>query len=316
MTGLLARRAGFSLFSLVLVSACLFMLTRAIPDSPARIVLGQDATQAQVAQFEHDHGLDRPVVVQYASWLADIVIHGDLGVSIITGRSVGAEISRTLPVTLELVVIAFSLACVVSLVAGTASALLRDSIVDYAVRLVAVLGVSIPGFWLALLLIYFLAVEQDWFPPGGSIPLSAGLGSHLNAIVLPTFCLGIFYMAVLSRMTRSSLLDVLGLDYMRTARATGLSRRLVLVYALRNALVPVVTIAGMSFGYMFGLALIIETVFNINGLSHTLLTAIQQRDFALVQGVVMVFTFVFTLANLVADMTNVWLNPRIAAVAA
>ncbi len=316
MPGLLLRRAGFSLFSLLLVSACLFMLTRAIPDSPARIVLGQDATEAQVTQFEHDHGLDRPVMVQYALWVGGIVTRGDLGISFITGRSVGREIARTLPVTLELVVIAFSLACVVSLMAGTASALLRDTVVDYGVRLIAVLGVSVPGFWLALLLIYFFAVDQDWFPPGDVTPLSAGLAAHLNSIVLPTFCLGIFYMAVLSRMTRSSLLDVLGLDYMRTARATGLPRRKVLVYALRNALVPVVTIAGMSFGYMFGLALIIETVFNINGLSHTLLTAIQQRDFALVQGVVMVFTFVFTLANLVADMTNVWLNPRIAAVAA
>jgi peptide/nickel transport system permease protein len=316
MLGLLLRRAGFSLLSLLLVSACLFLLTRAIPDSPARIVLGVDASEAQVAQFEHDHGLDRPVIVQYALWVGGIVTRGDLGQSFITGRAVGSEISRTLPVTLELVVIAFALACVVSLMAGTASALLRDTVIDYGVRLIAVLGVSVPGFWLALLLIYFLAVEQNWFPPGGVLPLSAGLGSHLNAIVLPTFCLGIFYTAVLSRMTRSSLLDVLGLDYMRTARATGLSRGLVLVYALRNALVPVVTIAGMSFGYMFGLALVIETVFNINGLSHTLLTAIQQRDFALVQGVVMVFTFVFTLANLVADITNVWLNPRLMAVAA
>lgn len=315
MPGLLLRRAGFSLLSLLLVSACLFMLTRAIPDSPALIVLGQDATQAQVAQFEHDNGLDRPVIVQYVRWVGGIITRGDLGRSFISGRSVGGEISRTLPVTLELVVIAFSLACVVSLVAGTVSALLRDTAIDYGVRLVAVLGVSVPGFWLALLLIYFLAVEQDWFPPGGVIPLSAGLGAHLNAIVLPTFCLGIFYTAVLSRMTRSSLLEVLSLDYMRTARATGLSRRLVLIYALRNALVPVVTIAGMSFGYMFGLALIIETVFNINGLSHTLLTAIQQRDFALVQGVVMVFTFVFTLANLVADAANSWLNPRLAAAA-
>jgi len=315
MLALLTRRAGFSLLSLLLVSACLFLLTRAIPDSPARIVLGQDATEAQIVQFEHDNGLDRPVLVQYALWIGGIVTRGDLGRSFITGRSVGDEISRTLPVTLELVVIAFAAACVVSLAAGTASALLRDTPIDYGVRLIAVLGVSVPGFWLALLLIYFFAVEQDWFPPGGFIPLSAGLGAHLNAIVLPTFCLGIFYMAVLSRMTRSSLLDVLGLDYMRTARATGLGPGRVLVYALRNALVPVVTIAGMSFGYMFGLALIIETVFNINGLSHTLLTAIQQRDFALVQGVVMVFTFIFTLANLVADLTNAWLNPRLAAAA-
>ncbi|MDR3538690.1 MAG: ABC transporter permease [Acetobacteraceae bacterium] len=314
MLGLLLRRAGFSLLSLVIVSTCLFMLTRSIPDSPARIVLGQDATEAQVTQFEHDHGLDRPVLAQYASW-ADDLAHGDLGRSYITGLSVEDQIAATLPVTLEIVVIAFIFACAISIVAGTASALLRDTVVDYAVRLVAVLGVSVPGFWLALVLILALAVDRDWFPPGGFTPLSEGLADHIQSIVLPTFCLGIFYLAVLSRMTRSSLLDVLGQDYMRTARATGLARWRVLVYALRNALVPVVTIAGMSFGYMFGWALIIEAVFNINGLSHALLTAIQQRDFVLVQGVVMVFTFVFILANLAADVTNAWLNPRIAAAA-
>ena len=313
MLSLLLRRAGFSLLSLLLVSACLFVLTRAIPDSPARIVLGTDATGAQIGQFEHDHGLDQPVLVQYAAWLGHIVSRGDLGTSFITGRPVGADIVRTLPVTLELVVIAFALACVVSVLAGTAQALLRETIVDYGIRLIAVLGVSMPGFWVALLLIYFLAVGQEWFPPGGFVPLSNGLAQHLNAIVLPTFCLAIFYMAVLSRMTRASLLDVLGLDYMRTARASGLPRRKVLTYALRNALVPVVTVAGMSFGYMFGWALIIEAVFNINGLSYALLTAIQQRDFALVQGVVMIFTAVFILANLASDLINAWLNPLLRA---
>ena len=316
MLGMLLRRAGFSLLSLVLVSACLFLLTRAIPDSPARIVLGQDATEAQVAQFERDHGLDRSVPVQYARWVGGIVLHGDLGQSFITGRAVGSEISKTLPVTLELVVIAFGFACLFSLIAGTASAMLRDTVVDYGVRLVAVLGVSIPGFWLALILILAFAVDREWFPPGGVTPLSAGLGDHINSIILPTFCLGIFYMAVLSRMTRSSLLDVLGQDYMRTARATGLAKWRVLIYALRNALVPVVTIAGMSFGYMFGWALIIEAVFNINGLSHSLLTAIQFRDFALVQAIVMVFTVVFILANLLADIANAWLNPRLMAASA
>jgi peptide/nickel transport system permease protein len=254
-------------------------------------------------------------VVQYASWLTGIVLSGDLGTSFITGRAVGGEISKTLPVTLELVVIAFAFACVFSLVAGTASALARDTVVDYGVRLIAVLGVSVPGFWLALMLIMAFAVDREWFPPGGVTPLSSGMAAHVDSIVLPTFCLGIFYMAVLSRMTRSSLLDVLGQDYMRTARATGLARWRVLIYALRNALVPVVTIAGMSFGYMFGWALIIEAVFNINGLSRALLTAIQQRDFALVQGVVMVFTLVFILANLAADIANAWLNPRIMAAA-
>ncbi len=314
MLGLLLRRAGFSLLSLVLVTSCLFILTRAIPDSPARIVLGQDVSQAQLNQFEHDHGLDHPVAVQYADWVEGVVLHGDLGKSFITGRPVGPDIAATLPVTLELVVIAFIFSCALSICAGTLSALLRDSPIDYGVRLVAVLGVSIPGFWLALVLIMVLAVDRDWFPPGGVQPWSAGVEGHLNSIILPTFCLAIFYLAVLSRMTRSSMLEVLGQDYMRTARATGLAPWRVLIYALRNALVPVVTVAGMSFGYMFGWALIIESVFNISGLSRALLTAIQQRDFVLVQGVVMVFTFIFILANLVADLTNAWLNPRIAMV--
>jgi peptide/nickel transport system permease protein len=316
MLALLIRRAGFSLLSLVLVTSCLFILTRAIPDSPARIVLGQDVSQAQLSQFEHDHGLDRPVVVQCAGWLENLLVHGDLGRSFITGRPVGPDITATLPVTLELVVIAFVFSCVLSILGGTLSALLRDTALDYGVRLVAVLGVSIPGFWLALVLIMALAVDRDWFPPGGVAPWSAGVAAHLNSIVLPVFCLAIFYLAVLSRMTRSSMLEVLGQDYMRTARATGLPGWRVLIYALKNALVPVVTVAGMSFGYMFGWALVIESVFNISGLSRALLTAIQQRDFVLVQGVVMVFTFIFILANLVADMTNVWLNPRMAAVTA
>jgi peptide/nickel transport system permease protein len=315
MLGLLLRRAGFSLLSLLLVTSCLFILTRAIPDSPARIVLGQDVTQAQLSQFEHDHGLDRPVATQYATWVEGLLLRGDLGKSFITGRPVGPDIRTTLPVTLELVVGAFVLSCLLSVLAGTLSALLRDTVLDYGVRFVAVLGVSIPGFWLALVLIMAFAVDRDWFPPGGVEPWSAGAGPHLNSIVLPTFCLAIFYMAVLSRMTRSSMLDVLGQDYMRTARATGLRSWRVLIYALRNALVPVVTVAGMSFGYMFGWALIIESVFNISGLSRALLTAIQQRDFMLVQGIVMIFTFIFILANLVADLTNAWLNPRIAAAA-
>jgi peptide/nickel transport system permease protein len=316
MLALLLRRAGFSFLSLVLVTSVLFLLTRAIPDSPARIVLGTDASEAQVTRFERDHGLDRPVLVQYVAWVEALATKGSLGASFITGRAVGPEILSTLPVTLELVVVAFAISLGLSVAAGTLSALLRDTVLDYAVRFVAVLGVSVPGFWMALVLILLFAVDRNWFPPGGVVPWAKGWQAHVNSIVLPTFCLAIFYMAVLSRMTRSSLLEVLGLDYMRTARATGLPRPKVLAYALRNALVPVVTVAGMSFGYMFGWALIIESVFNISGMSRALLTAIQQRDFVLVQGVVMVFTFIFIIANLVADITNVWLNPRMAAVRA
>lgn len=316
MLSLLVRRGSFSLFSLAVVSALLFVLTRSIPDPPARIVLGPDATEAQVAQFDHDNGLDRPVLVQYGAWLHDMVLHGNFGRSFVTGRSVDQQIVRTLPVTLEIVVLAFVAACAISLALGAVAALMRDTVVDYLARFIGVLGVSVPGFWLALVLILAFAVDREWFPPGGFVPLSEGLGPHLDSIALPAFCLATFYMAVLTRMTRSSLLDVLGQDFMRTARASGLPRWRVLLYALKNALVPVVTVAGMSFGYMFGWSLIIEEVFNIDGLSRTLLTAIQERDFVLVQGIVMVFTLIFVIANLLADLANAWLNPRLAMVRA
>jgi peptide/nickel transport system permease protein len=298
---LFLRRAGLSVLSLLLVSLVLFVLTRSIPDSPARIVLGDEATPAQIVQFDADHGLDRPILAQYLRWVGAIVFHGDLGKSFTTGLRMNDQVAQTLPVTLELVLVAFAVSVVVSLALGTMSAVLRDSPLDYAARLVV-----------ALVLILEFAVDRDWFPPGGVVPFAEDWIEHLRSLVLPAFCLGIFYMAVLTRMTRSSLLDVLGQDFMRTARASGLRRPRVLMYALRNALVPVVTIAGMSFGHMFGWALIIEQVFNIDGLSHALLQAIQQRDYAMVQAVVMVFTVIFVVANLCADVINASLNPRMA----
>lgn len=313
MLNLFIRRAGFSVFALVVVSLLLFVLTRSIPESPARIVLGEEASQEQIAQFDKQHGLDRPIVVQYATWLKSIVLAADFGRSFTTNLDMNKQIANTLPVTMEIVTIAFVAATLLSIVLGVLSALYRDSIIDYISRLIAVLGVSIPGFWLALVLVLFLAVERDWFPPGGFTPLSQGLVPHLYSIALPCFCLSVFYLAVITRMTRSSLLEVLNQDYMRTARAAGLHPARVLMYAMRNALVPVVTIAGSSFGHMFSWALIIEQIFNIDGMSRALLTAIGQRDYALVQAVVMVFTIILVVANLLADMINAWLNPRLAA---
>src|SRR5215510_12698801 len=203
MASLLLRRFGFSLFSLLVVSLLLFILTRSIPESPARIVLGDEASAAQIAEFDRKHGLDRPIVVQYAIWLERVVLQGDLGRSFTTGLYMNRQIADTFPVTMELVVVAFVLASIVSIFLGTLSACYRDSLVDYSARLLAVLGVSIPGFWLALVLILEFAVERDWFPPGGFVPLSAGLVPHLLSIALPCFCLSVFYLAVITRMTRS-----------------------------------------------------------------------------------------------------------------
>ena len=307
-----ASRLFASLLMLVLVSIVLFALVRAIPVSPARIVLGPDATEQDVATFDRDHGLDRPLVVQYASWVGGMA-RGDFGVSIMDGTPIGPRIARTFPITLELVTLGFVFALVVAVPLGVVSALWEDRWIDHLARLVAVIGVSIPGFWLGLLLISWFAVDLRWLPPGGYVPWRDGIGAHLQAMVLPTVAVGFYYVAIISRMTRSSMSEVLQQDHVRTARAMGLSRGRILVYVLKNALSPVVTVAAMSFGYMFGWALIVEQVFNIAGMSRALLTAIFQRDYLMVQAIVLVITAMFLLANLVADGLYRVLNPRISA---
>jgi peptide/nickel transport system permease protein len=312
MLRLLIDRILFSVATLLGVGLCLFVLTCSIAGSPANIVLGIEATPDQILQFNHDHGLDRPVLVQYLDWIKGIVVHFDFGTSLLTGQPVGPIVLAGLPITSEIVGLAFIFAVVVALPLGILSATLRGSAVDHLARIVAVLGVSVPGFWIGLMLIRYPAVEFGWFPPGGYTPISEGVWPHLRSIILPAFALGIYYIAILSRMTRSGLVDVSARDYMRTARALGLGRYRMLVYSLKNALVPVVSVGAMSFGYMFGWALIIEYLFNISGISNALLTAITNRDFTMVQAIVFVFTLVFILSNLVADMLNAFLNPKLA----
>lgn len=311
MLGYFLRRLGISIFAIAVVSLVLFVLTSAIPESPARIVLGMDATDAQVTQFEHQHGLDRPLLVLYGEWVGNLVLHGDLSTSVVSGLNMNEQIASTLPITLELVIVAFVFTVFLSLLLGIASAIWQDGWIDHVARVFTVIGVSVPGFWSALLLILFFAVKIPIFPPGGITSIDDGLGPHLLSLVLPAFCLGIFYTAMLSRMMRSSLIDTLGRDYIRTARAAGLRRGRILLYAMKNALVPFVTVASMSFGYMFGWAVIIEAVFNIAGMSGSLLNAIAQRDYAMVRAIVLVLTIIFLLANLLADLVNAWLNPRL-----
>ncbi len=309
MFRLIAGRILSSIGTLLFVGLALFALTRSGPGSPARIVLGADATTEQIAQFEQAHGLDRPFLSQYAAWLGD-VLRGDFGKSFVTGRDVAAEIANALPVTLAIVFFAFLIALIFGIGIGVLSALKPGGAFDRISRFASVLGLSIPAFWLGIVLIRFLAVDLRLLPPGGYFPVSAGLSLHLQSILMPSLSLAVYYIAVLARMTQASLQETLRGDYVRTARAMGLSSRQVVFYALVNALPPVVNLAALSFGYMFGWALIIEQVFNIPGLSRALLNAISQRDFLLLQGIVFLFTAIFVLANLGADLVNRVLDPR------
>jgi peptide/nickel transport system permease protein len=311
MLRFILRRAMFSALVLLIVSATIFALTRLVPGSPALIVLGPDATDAQIRQFEQDNGLDQPLVIQYLDWLQRAVLKFDLGQSFVSRLPISSEIAKTLPVTLEIVVLAFVFCICVSIPLGVISALHEDRPIDHLARIFAVLGVSVPGFWLGLMLIVYGAVQLRWFPPGGFVPWSAGAIEHLRSLVLPAFALGVYYTAIISRMTRSGMIEVMQQDYIRTARAMGLPRRRILLYALKNALIPVISVCAMSFGFMFGWAIIIEQVFNIAGLSRLLLSAIFQRDYHVVQAVVVVLTSLVIATNLLADIVFGMLNPKV-----
>ena len=306
------RRTVFSAFVLVLVSLALFVLTRAVPGSPAIIVLGIESLPEDLLAFERDYGLDRPLLEQFATWFGN-TLRGDLGSSYMTGLPLAEELAETVPVTLELVTLSIAFAIIVGVPIGMVSALKSGRTVDTLSRLFAVIGVSVPSFWLGLILIVYVSVGLGWFPPGGFVPISRGPFAHLYSLVLPVFTLGLHYVAVLSRLTRSSMLDALSQDYIRTARAMGLSRPLIWLYALKNAAAPVVTVSAMAFGYSFGWALIIEHVFSIPGMSRALLNAIQERDYPTIQMVVVVITAVFITANLAADVLNRALNPKLKA---
>ncbi len=312
MIRFLAKRIAFGCVAVFVVSILIFSLTRLVPTSPALLILGSDASDAAIAAFEARYGLDETLLQQYYRWLSNAVTRADLGVSYISGRSISQEIAETLPVTLELIFISMFLCLCIALPLGITSAFRPGSLSDHAARLVAVLGVSTPGFWLGLILILVFAVRYQLLPPGDLPPLRDGFWPHVQALILPSFCLAIYYTAVISRMTRSAVMEVLNQDYVRTAVAMGLSKpRVRILYILKNALIPVVSVVAMSCGYMFGWAIVIEQVFNIPGICRALLAAIFARDYNLVQAAVLVITVAFVSLNILADVAYRLLNPRV-----
>ena len=308
------------LFGIILV---VFALVHLIPGDPAAVLLGQDATPEAVADLQRELGLDRPLPIQFMVYLGD-VLRGNLGQSIFRGEPVLAAIGSRLPATIELAVIALAIALGLGLGLGVLAAVRRGSPVDVFSMAFAQVGVSMPVFWLGILLMFWFAVQLNWLPAvGRGDPLvtavgaaiagrPAGLADALSHLALPSMALGLGSAAVISRVVRSSMLDVLNQEYIRTANAKGLvPRRVVFTHAVRNALLPAINIVGLRFGALLGGAVLTEGIFGWPGLGQLAVTAISQRDFPLVQGVVLVFALLFAVVNLTVDLVNAAVDPRI-----
>ena len=312
MAAFLIKRISASVAMIFIVSLAIFALARLVPASPALLVLGADAPQPQIRAFEKQYGLDRPVVEQYATWISRVITKFDFGVSYVSGRPITDEIKDGLPVTLELLAFAMLICLSIAIPLGIISALYRDRWIDHFLRVFAILGISTPGFWIGLLLILSLSVHFRLFPPGDLTPASHGILAHLRSLFLPALSLGVYYTAVISRMTRASVLEVLSQDYVRTALALGIPKmRIRLSYVLRNALIPIVSVVAMACGYMFGWAIVIEQVFNLPGVCRALLAAVFARDYNLVQATVLVISIAFVTLNLIADLSYRVLNPKV-----
>jgi peptide/nickel transport system permease protein len=303
----LVRRLAYVVVVWLGVSLIAFGLGRLAPGDPARDVLarttGRQPTEREIAAERRRLGLDQPLPVQYLSWLGGAV-RGDLGTSYTTGEPVSQAISRTLPATLQLAGAAFLLAVGIGLPLGLLAAARAWSWLDHLIRAAALLGASIPAFWLGYLLILVFAVRLQLLPafgPGGP--------AHL---VLPAFTLAVFDLAMLARLTRAALLEQLGEDYIQTARAKGLSERRTLAkHALRSALIPLVTWTGMSFGFLFGYSVVVETVFAWPGLGYAAVLAVQARDYPFLQAFVLLMGTIFALLNLGVDVAYTWIDPRL-----
>jgi peptide/nickel transport system permease protein len=309
----IARRIVQGLLVLWLVSLLIFSLVRILPGDAVIMQLDQAAapTPDVLKRARQELGLDRPFLAQYRTWMANAV-QGDLGRSLITRRPVAQELLKRINLTTHLAVLSVIVALLIALPIGVLSAVRQDTASDYFGRLFAILGLSLPDFWLATVVITFLAIWFQWLPPIGFAPLWQDPARCLSQLLIPALIIGARLAAVSMRMTRSSLLEVLRQDYVRTARAKGARERAVIVrHALKNAFIPVVTVVGQQFSVLLGGTVIVEVIFLQPGVGSLMLDAVLLRDYTLIQGAVLFFAAVIVVTNLLVDLSYAWLDPRI-----
>ena len=311
MLTFIGRRLLATIPLLFFVSLVVFSFVHVLPGDPAVLFLGEEAMPETLAQFRTRLGFDRPLTAQYAEWLGRS-LQGDLGRSLRTNQPVAEAILQRLPVTLELLAAALLVSLAIAIPMGIVSAVKRNSGVDLMSTVFALVGFSMPNFWLGLILIYVFALFLRWLPPSGFVPLPADLAENLRSLILPAITLGTALAALVTRQLRSGMLEVLRQDYVRTAQAKGLSQRLVVgKHALKNALIAVVTVVGLQIGGLLGNTIITETLFALPGVGRLMIDAIFSRDFFIVQGVILFLAVGYVLSNLVVDVVYSYLDPRI-----
>lgn len=296
---------------LVVVGAVAFMIVRFIPGNPAAVMLGPEATPEDIQRLTAQLGLDQPLPVQFARWMWN-AIRGDLGESIFVNRPVSEVIAARIEPSLLLATMSQLLSILIAIPAGIIAALRRGTIIDRLLMGFSVGGLSIPSFWLGLILILLFGVRLRWLPVAGYVPLVENWRSTLRYLVLPASTLALINAALISRMTRAAVLDVIRQDYVRTARAKGLPERAVILrHVLRTALVPIITVVGLSFGGLFSGAIVVESVFGIPGVGQLVWGAVFQRDYPVIQGVLVFIALTYVIINLLVDLAYVWADPRI-----
>jgi len=296
---------------LAIVAVMVFVLTRAASGDPISVLLGDQATAEDVARVQKQYGLDKPLPVQFGYWLGQVV-RGNLGDSIFLQRPVTQALRERAEPTTLLALMAVAIAAAIGIPCGIVSAVFRGRWIDQVFTGIAMLGASIPSFWLGLVLIQIFAVSFGWFPVSGYGAPEAPLAERLHALVLPASVLGLLNSALIIRFTRASMLDVLGEDYVRTARSKGLSESsVVLKHALRNALVPIVTVVGLTVALMIGGAVVTETVFGLPGVGNLVVSAVLRRDYPVIQGALLVVAAIYVLINFSIDLLYAVVDPRV-----
>jgi peptide/nickel transport system permease protein len=311
MFAYVTRRILATIPVMLIVAFCVFSLLYIAPGDPAAIIAGDQATPADVERIRASLGLDRPFLVRFGEWLWQI-LHGDLGTSIFTNLPVSHMIAQRIEPTISLMLLAIVFAVAVAIPLGVLAAWKHGSWIDQAVMVLAVFGFSTPVFVVGYLLAYVFALQFNWLPVQGFNSISTGIVPFLRNMALPTLALGLVFIALLARITRATMLDVLNQDYVRTAKAKGVGQRAVLfVHALKNAAVPIITVIGNGVALLIGGAVLTESVFAIPGLGRLTLDAILRRDYPVIQGVVLLFSFSYVVVNLLVDLAYTLFDPRI-----